>query len=124
MTREELEKRILEKYGVRADYPFEEDLETGVFRHGDTGKWFGIAMRISKEKLALRQEGKIDVLNLKCAPEIIESLIGRESGIYPAYHMNKLHWLTVTLDGACDDATIDWLLDISFDLTQRKKKNR
>ena len=43
MTRAELEALIYESYGVRADYPFEEDFETGVFRH-ESGKWFALAM--------------------------------------------------------------------------------
>ena len=122
MTREGLEILIYQKYGVRADYPFAEDFESGVFRHTDNGKWFGIAMRIPKRKLSPCDEGTVDVLNLKCAPEVIEGLVGNESGIYPAYHMNKMHWLTVLLDGTCDDATVEWILDISFDLTKKKRR--
>ena len=37
----------------------------------------------------------MDVVNLKCEPDLIPILI-RESGIYPAYHMNKK---TLDLDG-------------------------
>ena len=48
MTREEFESLVLDYYGIRADYPFEEDFETGVFRHSDSGKWFAIAMRVSE----------------------------------------------------------------------------
>ena len=61
-------------------------------------------------------------MNMKCAPEVIESIAGVEPGIYPAYHMNKTHWLTVALDGSCDDATVEWLLGISYDLTRPKIK--
>ena len=39
MTRKEFEALVYELYGVRADYPFEEDFTTGVFRH-ENGKWF------------------------------------------------------------------------------------
>ena len=122
MTREQLESFIYEKYNVRADYPFEDDFETGVFRHGDTGRWFALAMHISAKKIGRDNDEKIDVTNLKCAPEIIESMAGIECGVYRAYHMNKMHWLTVALDGSCDDGLIAWLLDISFDLTKKKKK--
>ena len=31
MTREEVETLVFDTYGVRADYPFKEDFETGVF---------------------------------------------------------------------------------------------
>ena len=121
MTREEFEALVFDTYGVRADYPFEEDFETGVFRHKDSGKWFGLAMHVSERKLGKRMDMQTEVVNMKCAPEVIESIAGIETGIYPAYHMNKTHWLTVAL-AECDDATIGWLLSISYDLT--KKKNR
>ncbi len=120
MTRKEFEELVLDTYGVSADYPFEEDFETGVFRHRDSGKWFAIAMNISYCKLIPKREGSVDVLNLKCAPEVIDSLVGTEPGVFRAYHMNKTHWLTVALDGSCDDSTVGWLLGISYDLTARK----
>lgn len=124
MTRLEFESLVLDMYNVRADYPFEEDFETGVFRHVDSGKWFGIAMNIPYTKIVRGREGSVDVVNLKCAPEVIESIAGIEPGIYRAYHMNKTHWLTVALDGSCDDETISWLLGISYDLTRTKIKRK
>ncbi len=127
MTRKEFESLVLDTYNVRADYPFEEDLVTGVFRHTGTGKWFAIAMNISARRLARECDAQIDVVNLKCAPEVIESLAGIEVGIYRAYHMNKTHWLTVALS-ECDNDTISWLLGISYDLTggtiKRKQKGQ
>lgn len=120
MTREEFEALVLDGYSVKADYPFEEDFETGVFRHEGSGKWFAIAMNIGYNRLIPGREGNVDVVNLKCAPEVIESIAGIEAGIYRAYHMNKTHWLTVALDGSCDDDTIAWLLGISYDLTKKK----
>ena len=118
MTREEFEAVVLDAYNVRADYPFEDDFETGVFRH-DSGKWFAIAMRVSESKIGRDSDAQIDIVNLKCAPEIIESIVGVEPGIYRAYHMNKIHWLTVALD-ECDADMLRWILDISYDLTRKK----
>lgn len=120
MTREDFEALVLDRYGVQADYPFEEDFETGVFRH-DSGKWFAIAMRISAKKLGKCVDMSTNVVNFKCAPEVIESIAGVEPGIYRAYHMNKTHWLTVCLE-ECDVETVTWLMDISYELTRRKIK--
>ena len=122
MTRKEFEELVFDMYNVRADYPFEDDFETGVFRH-ENGKWFALAMNIGERKIGHDGDYKIDVVNLKCAPEVIESLAGIEVGIYRAYHMNKTHWLTVALD-ECDDNTISWLLGISYDLTRSKIKRK
>ena len=41
---------------------------------------------------------------------------------YPAYHMNRNHWLTVALDGRMDEDTMEFLLGISYDLTKGKNK--
>ena len=123
MTRKDFEELVFDTYSVRADYPFEEDFVTGVFRHESGGKWFALAMNISRSKISPKGEGTVDVVNLKCAPEIIESIVGTEAGIYRAYHMNKTHWLTVALD-ECSEDLISWLLGISFDLTDKKKKIR
>ena len=124
MTRKQFEALVLDTYNVKADYPFEEDFETGVFRHEVGGKWFAIAMNIPRAKLGLSGDGNIDIVNFKCAPEVIESIAGIESGVFRAYHMNKTHWLTVALDGSCDDDTIFWLLGISYDLTRSKLKRK
>ncbi len=123
MTRKEFEFLVLDTYNVTADYPFEDDLTTGVFRH-ESGKWFALAMNISEKKLGRLGDEKIDVVNLKCAPEVIESLAGIEPGIYRAYHMNKTHWLTLALD-ECTADTVFWLLQASYDLTRTKiKRNK
>ncbi len=123
MTRREFEELVFERYGVSADYPFEDDLVTGVFRHATGGKWFALAMNIGEGKLGREGNGRLDVVNLKCAPEVVESLVGEEVGVYRAYHMNKMHWLTVSL-AECDPGTLQWLLGISYELTEVKAKRK
>ena len=123
MTRSEFEALVAETYGVSADYPFEGDFETGVFRHRDSKKWFCIAMNIDYSKIVPNKKGTAQVVNLKCAPEVIESVAGIERGVYRAYHMNKNHWLTLAL-GECDEDTVSWFLSISYDLTVTKEKKR
>ena len=121
MTRKDFEALVFDMYNIKADYPFEEDFTTGVFRHTGSGKWFAIAMNIPGRKIGSTGDLYIDVVNLKCAPEVIESLVDTEPGIYRAYHMNKTHWLTAVLSECADD-TVSWLLSISYDLTKAKIK--
>jgi predicted DNA-binding protein (MmcQ/YjbR family) len=45
-----------------------------------------------------------------------------ETGIFPAYHMNKAHWISALLDGSVEKEKLEWLLDLSFDLTNKKLK--
>ena len=122
MTKEEFSALVFDTYGVMADCPFEDSPEILVFRHERNQKWFAVTMPVKKKRLGIGGEETVDIVNLKCAPEVIESLAGIEPGLYPAYHMNKTHWITATLDGACDEETLAWLLGISYELTSRKKK--
>ena len=119
MKKQDFLNYCTETYGTAPDHPFEEDFVTAVFRHGGNRKWFAIAMRIPMGKLGLAGEGSIDVVNLKVSPEMLPSL-WQEAGVFPAYHMNKKHWVTVALDGTASDETVVFLTGVSFDLTARK----
>ena len=123
MTRHELEVYIESTFGITPDYPFTGDFVTAVFRHPGNRKWFAVAMRIPRTKLGIPEDGFIDVVNVKCDPEILHSFHG-QPGIYPAYHMNRNHWLTVILDGCVTEDTMGFLLGISYDLTKSKKNNK
>ena len=119
MNKYEFASYIEDFYGIKYDCPFEDELDAWVFRHPDNKKWFALVMTIKKSKLGIDSNEYIDVVNLKCAPEIMDDL-WQEKGIFPAYHMNKKHWLTLCLDGSCDDGLIEWLLGISYEVTSRR----
>ena len=103
-----------------ADNPFEGDFDTTVLRHTDTGKWFGIIMNISGDKVGLDADVRVDVINVKCKPE--DTFTARElsCGIVPAYHMNKKHWISIILNGSVERELTEALLEASYDLTSRK----
>lgn len=107
-----------------ADNPFEEDFDTTVLRHSDTGKWFGIIMNVCGNRVGLSEDIRIDVINLKCAPE--DCFIAREmyDAIIPAYHMNKKHWISVILNGTVPFELISALIDNSYELTNKKGRNK
>ena len=123
MNRTELTKLISEQYGADPEYLFRDDPYTAVFRHSNNRKWFAIIMKIHKDKLDRRSPELVDVVNFKADPFFIGSLLGT-SGLFPAYHMNKTHWITAVLDGSASDDDILTLLDMSFDLTGVKNSSR
>ena len=61
----------------------------------------------------------MEIFNLKCEPDLIPTLI-RESGIYPAYHMNKQHWISVNIEGYEDLEKLKILVDMSYRLVGKK----
>ena len=123
MTRKELEEFLTTTYDIAPDYPFTGDFVTAVYRHPENRKWFAVVMRIPKEKLGIMEDGMMDIVNVKCAPDVLYSFSG-QPGIYPAYHMNRNHWLTLTLDGRVEADAMMFLLKISYDLTKTKKKRK
>lgn len=120
MTRQALFTYCQSTYGTLPDYPFEEDFETAVLRHTKTRKWYAIVMRVSRSKFGIASNEVIDVVNLKLPTEMFGSF-GASEGVYPAYHMNKLHWVSVLLEDAPDDV-VQFLLNVSFEATQGTKK--
>lgn len=119
MNKKKLQEFIFKLYGVKPEYPWVKYPTFAVFRHEDNKKWFAVIMTVEKKKLGINQEGVTDVVNLKCAVELISSM-RNQKGIFPAYHMNKEHWLTVSLDGSVNEETLKFLLALSFELTDKK----
>ncbi|GAA5534396.1 MmcQ/YjbR family DNA-binding protein [Deinococcus aluminii] len=58
-------------------------------------------------------------LSLKVPPERGEELRGEYPAIMPGYHLNKRHWVTVTLDGSVPDTLLQELLVDSHALVVR-----
>lgn len=123
MNKAALKKYIARTYNADSDFPWIRYPDYEVFRHIDNRKWFALLMNVPKSKLGLKDDGMADVVNFKCDPALIGSLRS-ETGIFPAYHMSKEKWITVSLDGSVPDNKIKMLLDMSFELTAAKlRKN-
>ncbi|MBE6570374.1 MAG: MmcQ/YjbR family DNA-binding protein [Ruminococcaceae bacterium] len=121
MTRQEFLAHCFDTYGTEADYPFDKDFETAVFRHTNNRKWYAIMMHVSRRKFGFDSEEVIDIVNLKLPIEMFGSF-GAADGVYPAYHMNKLHWISVLLPDAKPDL-VDFLVEASYNVTQDQRKN-
>ena len=120
MTKQQFLSYCHSTYGTLPDYPFEDLFETAVLRHGDNRKWYALVMRISRRKFGFDSDEVIDVVNLKLPTEMFGSF-GAADGVYPAYHMNKLHWISVLLPDAPEDV-VKFLVNVSFEATRTKPK--
>ena len=120
MTKQEFLEYCSGAYGMDPDYPFEKDFETAVFRHIDNRKWFAVIMKVSRRKFGIDSNEAVDVVNLKLPTEMFGSF-GAKDGVYPAYHMNKLHWISVILPDSPDDL-IQFLVSASFESTKSTNK--
>ena len=109
-------------YGTVPDYPFDDWMESAVLRHENNKKWYAIVLRVSRRKFGFDSDEVIDVVNLKLPTEMFGSF-GVADGVYPAYHMNKLHWISVLLPDAPDDV-VEFLTNVSFEATKGKQKKK
>ena len=109
--------QVQEKYGHQLEYLWERSPDTAVLRHEDNQKWYAVLMRIPWDKLEKGREGLVEAVNLK--HDQVADLLSKK-GIYPAFHMNKRYWLSLTLDDTLSDEMVLKLMERSWNLTVKK----
>jgi len=110
MNGSELRSHCLALPGAVETFPFHP--ETSVFKVG--GKVFALS-RLTATPLQV---------SLKCEPLLGESLRDSYEAIVPGYHLNKKHWLTITVGGDAPDPMIRDLIEDSFDLVKPAVRRR
>ena len=113
-----LTQTIYDVYGNAPVFPWDND-DAGVFKNPDNGKWYALIMRINRSKLDKKLSGEVEVMNIKLDEAKIPEL-HKQKGFYPAYHMNKKNWITITLDDIVPDKILLALIDESHTFTLGK----
>lgn len=108
MTFGELRDYCASKHGAEETFPFGETVL--VFKVA--GKMFALT---SLDQLPLR-------VSLKCDPERAVELRERYAAVQPGYHLSKVHWNTVELDGSVPAREVRSWIDDSYDLVVRSLK--
>ncbi len=72
-----------EKYQSEAEYLWKDTPDAAVLRHRDNQKWYALVMKVSRTRLGLCEEGEVDILNVKCDPDMVMMLQGTK-GFLPA----------------------------------------
>lgn len=112
---------IKEKYGSEPEFLWSSTPGNAAFRHRSSKKWFAaLLLDLPGSVLKLPDVARVDVLNLKCDPLLIGSLVDGKHYL-PGYHMNKEHWISVLLDGRAPLREIFSLVDMSYGLIDKKK---
>ena len=105
MTIQDFYDYCLSKKGVTEHFPFDED--TLVFKVG--GKMFALS--------SLSQwENNEPSVNLKCDPERALELRAEYESINPGYHMSKVHWNTIDVNGDVPQRLLLELISHSYEL--------
>ena len=94
---------------VFEDYPFHDD-NWCVMRHKQNKKVFA---------WIFNKNGYVWV-NVKCDVEWRDFWRNTFESVVPAYHLNKMHWNSIILDGTIPVEDIKRMIDESYDLTRGK----
>ena len=109
---------IRDEYGVEPEFLWPERYPTYcIFRHGGNKKWFALIGRIEWKSLGRDGKELVDIINLKFDNGQALDFAENTPGVYPAYHMNKQHWITIALDGTLPDEMVMELVKKSYLLT-------
>lgn len=100
-----ISQRVRETWGDAPEFPWKEKAyaASGVFRHPETQKWYGLIMPVAWEKFVPGRKGRVEILNVKAADA---ARAAEQDGCYPAYHMNKKYWISIALDDTMTDDAV------------------
>ena len=107
-------------FGTTPEAPWADTPYAFTLKTARKNKWYALLTTIPYKSLGIEQAGRIDIMNIKLPPEKITQLVDRVS-FYPAYHMNKKHWLTVLLKKDLDMALVQELVAESYSLVEKRK---
>lgn len=112
INREEAIKFCKALANVYEDYPFHDDNWT-VMRCNQNKKTFAYIF----------EKDNFIWINVKCNSEWIDFWRNAFKSVIPGFHMNKLHWNSIILDGSIPDSDIERMIEESYDLVKPKRKH-
>ena len=109
---------IKSKFGAEPDYPWPDDAPYSFVFRCPNEKWFALVMRIKYRQLGLTGDENVWEVNMTANQDDIPNLVDHKS-IFPAWHMNKKHWITILLTAVTDFDKLCELTEKSYELVTR-----
>ena len=113
---------VKEKYGDEPEYLWDTPDDAAI-RNKHNGKWYMVLIRVKADRLGFDNDEKIEIVDLHCPTEQIEKLVDYVN-IFPAFHMNKKHWITLLGNDALDFEIVKRLIDQSYDMSVKNPSKR
>jgi predicted DNA-binding protein (MmcQ/YjbR family) len=110
MTGAELREWCLTMPGAEETFPF----SPGVSVFKTHGKVFAISA-VGRDPLQV---------SVKCDPGLGEQLRASYAAIVPGYHLDKRHWITITVNADVADAHVRDLVEDSCDLVRPRPRRK
>ncbi len=81
-------------------------------------------MNVTPDKIGAKGRRELDILCFKVQDRMYHDMLLQEPGYGPAYHMNRLHWLAVRLDGSVPLKEVCSRLGESYLATLARQKKK
>lgn len=104
-------------YNDNPEFLWDKFQDTCIYRNPKNKKWYALITSVDKSKLDEKENGIIEIINLKLEPIKIQELLTIK-GFYKAYHMNKKYWISIALDNSIPDTKIFELIKESHSYTE------
>ena len=106
------------KYGGNHVNPFKKHPDI-LAMVNEKNKWYSLFLDVEYNKLNKNTDitTKVKILNVKYPVDKILEIIDNKN-IFPAYHMNKKHWISIVIDKNIKFGKIKELIDISHSLVK------
>lgn len=108
-----------EKYGDKEEYLWAKTPRNAIIRRKDNQKWYLALLSVNGDKLGQKTDEIIEIINLMVRADEMQDIL-KNKNIYPAYHMNKKHWISIILDGSVPVEDIFQRIDTSYELAHKK----
>lgn len=112
---------IKNTYNDRLEFLWDKTPDNAIARRQDNNKWYLTILTAKGSSIGLNSDKKVELLNIREEPEKVAELIDNIN-YFPAYHMNKKHWITIILDCTLPIERIFEHIDKSYKLASAKKK--
>jgi len=109
MNRDSIVSYCLDKPGAREDYPFGPE---------------PLVVKAGSKMFALVSGNEPVRISLKCDPDTAIMLRQEFEAVKPGYHLNKMHWNTVVVDGSVPEQDVRWMIDHSYALVLKSMPKR
>ena len=110
-------KYVKSKYNDDLEFLWEKSTNNAILRRQDNKKWYAAILTINYNKIDANRNELIEIIDLKADNKMIDKIIDNHT-IFPGFHMNKNHWITIPLNYSMSNEKLFAQIDNSYNLAQ------
>ena len=110
-------KYVKTKYNDDLEFLWKKSPNNAILRRQDNKKWYAAILTINYNKIDANKNELIEIIDLKADNKMIDKIIDNHT-IFPGFHMNKKHWITIPLDYSMSNEKLFAQIDNSYNLAR------